>query len=126
MHIPGVAVGVGVDGPEIFACHEVTIDQETLFLVASIAKTFTATTLMRLVAEGKVELNASVHRCVPELQLKDQQAAITALRLLNHTTGFDWRINADTGEEDDALERSVQQLVEMVPLEPPGTRVPYS
>ena len=112
-NIPGVAVGVWADGKEAYACHGVTsienplpIDQGTLFLVASVTKTFTATALMRLVAEGKVELHAPVRRYVPEFRLKDQQPAdkITVLHLLNHTSGLDWRVNADTGEGDDALE----------------------
>src|SRR5438132_1408198 len=120
--IPGVAVGVWADGKEGYACHGVTsvdnplpIDQDTLFLVASVTKTFTATTLMRLVAEAKVELNALVRRYVPELQLKDQQAAdkVTVLNLLNHTSGLDWRVNTDTGEGNDALERSVAKMAEM-------------
>ena len=109
-NIPGVAVGVWTEGNEIYACHGVTsvdnplpVDQDTLFLVASVTKTFTATTLMRLVAEGKVELNASVHRYVPELQLKDQQTAdkVTVLNLLNHTSGLDWGVIGDFGEEYD-------------------------
>jgi CubicO group peptidase (beta-lactamase class C family) len=133
--IPGVAVGVWVDGKEIYACHGVTsvdnplpVDQDTLFLVASITKTFTATTLMRLVAEGKVELNAPVRRYVPELQLKDKQTAdrITVLTLLNHTAGLDWRVNADTGEGDDALERYVAKMAEIEQIAPLGTRVSYS
>jgi len=133
--IPGVAVGVWADGKEAYACHGVTsienplpIDQDTLFLVASVTKTFTATTLMRLVAEGKVELNAPVRRYLPELQLKDKQAAdnITVLNLLNHTAGLDWRVNADTGEGDDALERYVAKMAELNLIAPPGTRVSYS
>jgi len=133
--IPGVAVGVWADGKEAYACHGVTsvdnplpIDQDTLFLAASVTKTFTATTLMRLVAEGKVELDAPVRRYVPELQLKDRQAAdrITVLNLLNHTAGLDWRVNADTGEGDDALERSVAKMAELKQIAPPGTRVSYS
>jgi CubicO group peptidase (beta-lactamase class C family) len=134
-NIPGVAVGVWADGKEAYACHGVTsienplpIDQDTLFLVASVTKTFTATTLMRLVAEGKVELHAPVRRYVPEFRLKDQQAAdkITVLHLLNHTAGLDWRVNADTGEGDDALARSVAKMAEMELIALPGTRVSYS
>ncbi len=134
-NIPGVAVGVWVDGKEISACNGVTsldnplpVDQDTLFLVASVTKTFTATTLMRLVAEGKVELNTPVRRYLPEFRLKDQQAAdqVTVLHLLNHTSGLDWRINADTGEGNDALERSVAKMAEMELIAPPGTRVSYS
>jgi CubicO group peptidase (beta-lactamase class C family) len=133
--IPGVAVGVWASGKEAYACHGVTsvdnplpIDQDTLFLVASVTKTFTATTLMHLVAEGKVELNAPVRRYIPELQLKDKQAAdkVTVLNLLNHTAGFDWRVNADTGEGDDALERYVAKMAELKLIAPLGTRVSYS
>ncbi len=133
--IPGVAVGVWVDGQEIYACHGVTsldnplpIDQDTLFILGSVTKTYTATTLMRLVAEGKVELHAPVRRYLPELRLKDQQAAeaITMLNLLNHTSGLDWGITFDTGEGDDALERYVAKMVELEQIAPPGTRVSYS
>jgi CubicO group peptidase (beta-lactamase class C family) len=134
-NIPGVAVGVWANGQEIYACHGVTsvenplpIDRDTLFLVASITKTFTATTLMRLVVEGKVELNAPVRQYVPEFRLKDEQAAdtVTVLNLLNHTSGLDWRVNADTGEGNDALERTVAKMAEMELIAPPGTRVSYS
>ena len=134
-NIPGVAVGVWADGKETSACHGVTsienplpIDQDTLFLVASVTKTFTATALMRLVAEGKVELNAPIRRYLPELRLKDEQAAdkVTVLHLLNHTAGLDWRVNADTGEGDDALARYVAKMAEMKLIALPGTRTSYS
>lgn len=132
--IPGVAVGVWADGREIYACHGVTsvdnplpVDQDTLCLLGSVTKTFTATTLMRLVAEGKVELNAPVQRYVPELELKDKQAAqITVLNLLNHTSGLDWGVIADTGEGDDALARYVAKIAELEQIAPPGSRVSYS
>ena len=58
--IPGVAVGVWADGQEIYACHGVTsvdnplpVDRDTLYVLGSVTKTYTATTLMRLVAEGR-------------------------------------------------------------------------
>ena len=134
-NIPGVAVGVWAGGKEIYSCQGVTsienplpVDQNTLFLVASVTKTFTATTLMRLVAEGKVELNAPVRRYIPELRLKDEQTAdrVTVLNLLNHTAGLDWRVTADTGEGDDALERYVAKMAELNLIAPLGTRVSYS
>ncbi len=134
-NIPGVAVGVWADGKEISACQGVTsidnplpIDQDTLFLLASVTKTFTATTLMRLVAEGKVELNAPVRRYIPELRLKDMQAAdkVTVLNLLNHTSGLDWGVIADTGEGDDALARYVAKMAELEQIAPPSTRASYS
>src|SRR6478609_7724225 len=95
--IPGVAVAVWADGRERFACHGVTsiddplpIDRDTLFLLGSITKTFTATALMNLVATGRVELDAPVRRYVPELRLADERTAadITVFNLLNHTAGL--------------------------------------
>ncbi len=133
--IPGVAVGVWANGQEIYACHGVTsvdnllpIDQDTLFLLGSVTKTFTATTLMCLVAEGKVELHAPVRWYVPELRLKDEQAAqtITVLNLLNHTSGLDWGLIVDTGEGDDALARYVANMLQLEQIAPPGTRASYS
>ena len=133
--IPGVAVGLWVDGKEIYACHGVTsvdnplpVDRDTLYVLGSVTKTYTATALMRLVAEGRVELDAPVRRYVPELRLADERAAaeVTVLNLLNHTSGLDWRINVDTGEGDDALAREVAKLAESKLIAPPGTRASYS
>src|SRR5690349_17360135 len=80
--IPGVAVGVWADGRESYACHGVTsldnplpIDRDTLYVLGSVTKTYTATALLRLVAAGLVELDAPVRRYIPELRLADEQAA---------------------------------------------------
>ena len=133
--IPGVAVGVWADGQEIYASRGVTnidnplpIDQDTLFLVGSVTKTFTATTLMCLVAESKVDLDAPVRRYVPELKLADEQTAaeVTVLNLLNHTAGLDWRIITDTGDGDDALAGQVAKMAELKLIASPGTRASYS
>jgi CubicO group peptidase (beta-lactamase class C family) len=110
--VPGVAVGVWANGHEAYACHGVTsvdnplpVDPDTMFVLGSVTKTYTATALLRLVAEGRVELEAPVRRYVPELGLKDEQVAaqVTVLQLLNHTAGLDWGITVDTGEGDDVL-----------------------
>ena len=133
--IPGVAVGVWADGKESYVCHGVTsvenplpVDQDTLFVLGSITKTYTATALMRLVSEGRVELEAPVRRYVPELMLADEQAAaqITIMNLLNHTAGLDWDLLIDTGEGDDALANYVARLAELRLIAPPGTRASYS
>lgn len=133
--VPGVAVGVWADGRDVYACHGVTsvenplpVNPETVFVVGSVTKTFTATAIMRLVAGGKVELDAPVRRYVPEFTLKDEQAAaaITVLNLLNHTAGLDWRMSAETGEGDDALAAYVAKMAESEPIAPAGTRASYS
>jgi Beta-lactamase len=101
--VTGAAVGVWANGREVFASHGVTsvenplpVRPDTLFLIASVTKTFTATAVMRLLADGKVALDAPVRRYVPELVLADERAAdqITVLNLLNHTSGLDWGASA--------------------------------
>jgi CubicO group peptidase (beta-lactamase class C family) len=126
---------VWAGGREVYACHGVTsienplpVDPDTVFVLGSVTKTFTATAMMRLVADGKVDLDAPVRRYVPEFTLKDERAAaaITVLNLLNHTAGLDWRMSAETGEGDDALALYVAKMAESELIAPPGTRASYS
>jgi CubicO group peptidase (beta-lactamase class C family) len=133
--VPGVAAGVWAQGREVYARHGVTsvenplpVDPDTVFVLGSVAKTFTATAVMRLVADGKIELDAPVRRYVPEFTLKDERAAaaITVLSLLNHTAGLDWRMSAETGEGDDALALYVAKMAESELVAPPGARASYS
>jgi CubicO group peptidase (beta-lactamase class C family) len=133
--VTGAAVGAWADGREVFASHGVTsvenplpVRPDTLFLIGSVTKTFTATAVMRLVADGKVALDAPVRRYVPELVLADERAAdqITVLNLLNHTSGLDWGVIGDFGEGDDALARYVSALAGLPLIAPPGARPSYS
>ncbi|MFD5521105.1 serine hydrolase domain-containing protein [Streptomyces sp. NPDC127066] len=132
--IPGVAVGVLLDGRETYASHGVTslanplpVDENTLFPLASVSKTFTATALMRLVAEGAVDLDAPVRRYVPELRLADERAAarITVLNLLNHTAGLEWNL-IDDGKGDRSLAGLVEKLPGLPLIAAPGARASYS
>jgi CubicO group peptidase (beta-lactamase class C family) len=133
--IPGVAAGVWVEGRELLACHGVTSEEnplpvnlDTLFGVGSVSKTFTATAMMRLVADGRVELDAPVRRYLPELRLADEETAaqVTVLHLLNHTSGMGWGLVFDTGEGEDGLARYVEHLPELELIAAPGVRTSYS
>src|SRR5881227_4235897 len=95
--VVGVAVGVLIDGAEHYAFHGVTsvenplpVDDTTLFQFGSTGKTYTATALMRLVDQGKVDLHAPVRTYLPDFRLKDEKVAesVTVLQLLNHTAGW--------------------------------------
>ncbi|WP_435591720.1 serine hydrolase domain-containing protein [Nocardia sp. bgisy118] len=133
--IPGVAVGVLIDGQDVFACHGVTsldnpqpVDSDTLFQLGSVTKTYTATALMRLAAQGRVELDAPVRTYLPELALADEDAAtrITVANLLNHTAGLDWNLLVDTGDGEDALAEFVARLPELGLIAASGARASYS
>ncbi|MBK1735506.1 serine hydrolase [Halorhodospira abdelmalekii] len=133
--IPGAAAGLWHRGKTTYACcgvtsidHPLPIDAHTLFQAGSIGKTFTASALLLLEAEGRVELDAPVRCYVPELQLADEEAAaqVTLLQLLNHTAGWEGDFFPDTGEGDDALARYVSRLGEVAQLASPGEVFSYN
>jgi CubicO group peptidase (beta-lactamase class C family) len=133
--IPGAAVGVHVDGRAVYACHGVTsvenplpVDEHTFFALGSVSKSFTASAVMSLAAQGRVELDAPVRRYVPELVLADEDraAAITVRQLLNHTAGLGVRLVVETGDGDDALAGFVAHLDEVELIGAPGDRASYS
>lgn len=135
LEVPGVAVGVYHAGAEHYAFHGVTsvenplpVDDTTLFQFGSTGKTFTATALLRLVEDGKVDLDAPVRRYVPELRLKDEQVAatVTVLHLLNHTAGWAGDLLESTGDGDDALARYVERMAKLGQETPLGSVVSYN
>src|SRR5205807_2581858 len=76
--IPGVALGVfdgrttTVRGFRVTSVDDpLPITDHTVFPIASISKTFAATTMMRLVEEGKVDLRAPVRTYLPDFRVQD-------------------------------------------------------
>jgi CubicO group peptidase (beta-lactamase class C family) len=135
LNVPGVAVGVYLNGDEHYAVHGVTgienplpIDQHTMMQIGSTGKTFTATAIMRLAEEGRLELDAPVRTYVPELRLQDESVArdVTVLHLLNHTSGWDGDFFEDTGPGDDALARYVELMADLDQVTPLGAFPSYN
>jgi len=133
--VPGAAVGVYHDGVEHYAFHGVTsvenplpVDASTLFQFGSTGKTYTATALLRLVDQGRVDLSAPVRTYVPELRLKDESVAekVTVLQLLNHTAGWQGDYEKNTGTGDDALARYVAGMADIDQVTPLGAEVSYN
>lgn len=135
LDVPGVSVGVLLDGEEHYAFHGVTsvenplpVDENTLFQFGSTGKTFTATAIMRLVEQGHIDLDAPVRTYVPELKLKDEDVAgrVTVLQLLNHTAGWEGDMMDNTGDGDDALEKYVARMERLEQVAPLGDAVSYN
>lgn len=133
--VPGAAVGIYASGRDDYACHGVTsignpldVNEETLFQIGSIGKTYTASVIMILVEAGQVDLNAPVRTYVPELRLKDESVAerVTVLQLLNHTAGWVGDIMRDMGNGDDALARYVAELATVDQVNPLGAIASYN
>jgi CubicO group peptidase (beta-lactamase class C family) len=132
--VPGFALGLLHAGEEHSAGfgvtnlqHPLSVDGDTLFQIGSITKTFTATAAMRLVEEGRLDLDAPVRNYVPQLRLRDEQvaASVTPRHLLTHTPGWIGDYFSDTGRGDDALARYVSELADVEQLTPPGALYSY-
>ena len=135
LEVPGVAVGVLHNGEEHYAFHGVTsienplaVDENTLFQFGSTGKTYTATAMLRLVEQGKVDLDATVRTYVPELKLKDEDVAskVTVLQLFNHTAGWQGDMMDNTGDGDDALTKYVERMANIEQVSPLGEVVSYN
>lgn len=96
--LPGVAAGLVVDGEVVFVGtwgyadveNERPVADDTLFVVASVSKLFTAVPLMRLVEEGMLDLDQSTEAAFdfPIVHPEYPDAPITTRELLTHTSGM--------------------------------------
>ncbi|MBC8161355.1 MAG: beta-lactamase family protein [Roseiflexaceae bacterium] len=102
-----------------------TIDGDSIFLLASLSKPILGLAVMQLVEAGVLDLSQPVRHYLPEFDTPDK-AAITAWHLLTHTSGIE-EVNWAT-----ALQQRPQQIVsfsaacQAVSRFPPGSRVLYS
>ncbi|GAB1692743.1 serine hydrolase domain-containing protein [Krasilnikovia sp. M28-CT-15] len=102
------------------------VHTDTVFQIGSITKVYTATAVMRLVAEGLLDLDKPISAWLPTLRLADDAASrITLGHLLTHTSGIPGDLFTDTGRGDDCLERFADSLASVPQLLPPGLGFSY-
>lgn len=134
-HVPGVAVGVYDDGAQQVGGlgvtnvdHPLSVNERTLYQIGSITKTFVGTTAMRLVEQGKLDLDAPIHTYLPGLKLADAEATehATMKHLLTHTGGWVGDYFDDLGAGDDALEKMMTAMANVPQVAPIGTLWSYN
>ena len=99
-HVPGAAWGVVIDGELAHAGvtgyrdvpSKAPITKDSVFRIASMTKSFTAISILKLRDEGKLSLDDPAEKYVPELKglvypTRDSPK-ITVRNLLSHATGF--------------------------------------
>lgn len=96
--VPGIALGVVVDGHIIYSKgfgyrdveRKLPVDENTLFPIGSCTKAFTAFTVGNLVDEGLLSWDQPVIDVLPQFRLWDQYATVnvTIRDLLTHRTGM--------------------------------------
>ena len=99
-HAPGAAWGVVVDGQLAHTgvtgyrdlAAKAPVDADTVFRIASMTKSFTAMSILKLRDEGKLSLDDPAERYVPELKMlkypTSDSPKITVRHLLSHAEGF--------------------------------------
>ena len=131
--LPGAVVLVGHKGKIVFrkaygnralapVVEKMSVD--TIFDVASLTKPIaTATSIMILVEQGKLRLNDTIGKFIPDIY--DPQAkSVTIQQLLTHTSGY--RPDFDLGEKWTGREGMLAALKKEKLRHPPGTRFVYS
>lgn len=135
-HVPGVSIAVVQDGKLVLAKGyglanvELSVEAtaDTVYQLASVTKTFTATAIMMLARDGKLSLDDKITERLSDLP--DAWREVTVRQLLNHTSG----IKSYTSVEDfpkmtrkDFTQREILDLVAKDPLEfQPGEKMSYS
>ncbi|MFL6519600.1 MAG: serine hydrolase domain-containing protein [Chthoniobacterales bacterium] len=96
--IAGAAISVVKDGQVLFAkgygfadfaAKKAVVADKTLFRPGSISKVFTATAVMQLVEQGKLDLDRDVNDYLDFAIPKTYDAPVTLRRILTHTAGFE-------------------------------------
>src|SRR5206468_7921692 len=103
------------------------VDEDTAFQIGSNSKVWTATVVMQLVDEGKLDLDAPIVDVLPDLRLSDPEvtAKVTLRHLLTHTSGIDGDVFTDTGRGDDCVEKYVEVLDQAALTHPLGATLSY-
>jgi CubicO group peptidase (beta-lactamase class C family) len=138
-HVPGIAYGVLIDGALAHTGtaglrdieNNAPVDSASVFRIASMTKSFTALSILKLRDEGKLSLDDPADRYVPELAGLAYPTAdsprLTIRHLLSHSEGFP----EDNPWGDQQLNRTDDEMAAMmrsgIPFSnPPGIAYEYS
>lgn len=128
----GVSIGIVKDGKiyltKGYGTGEIDkvkpIDSLTNFLTCSITKLFTATAIMQLSEQGKIDISKKLIFYLPDFKMKDKRYKdITIEQLLTHTSGLYWDEHLKHSPNDSsALKKFVYSLDNKVLDFAPGTK----
>lgn len=138
-HLPGLAFGIVIDGQLVYGkglglrdvAAQAPVDLETAFRIASMTKSFTALSILKLRDEGRLSLEDPVAKHVPELATLPyptrDTAPLTLRQLLTHSEGFPednpWG-DRQLAVRDDVISRWLRAGIPF--STPPGTAFEYS
>ncbi|TDI78759.1 MAG: hypothetical protein E2O79_11240 [Caldithrix sp.] len=103
--------------------------ERTLFQIGSIGKILTAMSLLRLVEQGKLDLNSDIRIYLDDFPLDQSfQSPITVKHLLTHIAGFDDRVIGYAAKTKQGIQPLEQHLKERMPgrFQEAGKSISYS
>jgi len=103
---------------------EIKNTPDTRFSINSISKTFTATAILILVEEGRIDINAPVTQYIPDLK-RSWADSITVHHLLTHTSGLS-RESSIQPHEELTFKQQVKLVEKQTLLFNPGEKYEYS
>jgi CubicO group peptidase (beta-lactamase class C family) len=134
-HVPGVALGILANGQRTLRGFGVTnaddplaVTPDTIFTIASISKTATATAIMKLVDQGRADLKAPVKKYLPDFRVQDEAVSrdVMLWHLLTHTPGWEGQLSTEDRGVD-ALAHFAGTIMRDLPqLAPPGAVWSYN
>lgn len=103
------------------------VSDETLFTIASITKTLTASCFMQFVEEGVLSLHEPVAKFLPEFGRAGKET-ITFFHLLTHTSGLPEQVAGkdELRAREGGLDEFNERIYDQAPLSEPGTTFQYS
>jgi CubicO group peptidase (beta-lactamase class C family) len=135
-HVPGATAGVLLDDRVVVCAtgvsrlgSDVPVTPDSVGLIASVTKVWTATLVMQLVDAGLVDLDRPVTTYLePAFRLADAEVArtVTVAQLLSHTGGFLGDSPEPPLRDDDAVRRTVEGYADLTQVHRPGTLFSYS
>ncbi|MEO0424899.1 MAG: serine hydrolase domain-containing protein [Pseudomonadota bacterium] len=143
--VPAVAVAILEDGQVVWARgygtklagEDMPVDADTVFSVGSVSKVVNAALVLRLQAQGKVDVDTDVNDHLSSWQVKEsrhtRRQPVTLRAILSHTAGFNQHGFGDF-QPGSALPTALQTLNGERPAKhgpvrvtfTPGTRMDYS
>jgi CubicO group peptidase (beta-lactamase class C family) len=132
--VPGASIAILENGRLESAVTGVTntttgvpVTADTVMHIGSITKIFTATLLMQLVDEGKLDLDQSVMEYLAPFKLHggSLQRQLSARMLLNHSSGIDGELLPGLDHDEETIQRAAQRIAKLDQLFSPGTRFSY-
>lgn len=129
--VPGLAVGIIERGQVLYVgtfgvrdlASGAPVNDQTLFHLASISKTFTAAAIVRLAENGKLAIADPIEKYLPQFA----GDGITLEHLLTHSAGLqDWLHPAAGATQDSRVSEYVLRLARHKPSYPAGKGWSYS